>query len=69
MQKESEKSKEDDNRIDFTSEKDSIPIGSNSTSVDQFAAEEEADAYDLQIGGNHFSDYHKLKVQWPTSIK
>lgn len=69
MQKENERGKEDDNRIDFTSEKDSILIGSNNTSVDQFQAEEEVDAYELQIGGNHFSDYHKLKVQWPNSIK
>lgn len=69
MQKGSEGNKEDDNRIDFTSEKDPILIGSNNTSVDQFPAEEVADAYVHQIEGNHFTDYHKLKVGWPKSIK
>ncbi|XP_044464535.1 uncharacterized protein LOC123195035 isoform X2 [Mangifera indica] len=50
--KENAGSKDDDNRIDFRSKKDSIPMGSNNTCVDQFPAEKEADAYELRIGEN-----------------
>ncbi|KAJ0031833.1 hypothetical protein Pint_13196 [Pistacia integerrima] len=62
MKKESERSKEDDNRIDFTSEKDSNLIRSNNTSVDQFPAEEEAEAYELQIGENCNSSQSSLSL-------
>ncbi|KAJ0091696.1 hypothetical protein Patl1_13263 [Pistacia atlantica] len=62
MKKESERSKEDDNRIDFTTEKDSNLIRSNNTSVDQFPAEEEADAYELQIGENCNSSQSSLSL-------
>ncbi|XP_031258699.1 uncharacterized protein LOC116116787 [Pistacia vera] len=60
--KESERSKEDDNRIDFTSEKDPNLIRSNNTSVDQFPAEEEAEAYELQIGENCNSSQSSLSL-------
>lgn len=51
MQGENVGSKKDDNKIDFTSESDSVLMESNDICVDQLPAREETDSSEFHIGG------------------